>query len=148
MKVIFLDIDGVLNTRRGWSNRPKGWKYGVDRELHDKVVKLFEDFLVENCDVKLVLSSTWRRMPNWKQRLQKESLIISNRIIDVTPILDTARGEEIKDWLGRHPEVTKYAIIDDDSDILDEQLPFFVQTTFAIGLTKAHVKQLEEILSD
>lgn len=146
MKVIFLDIDGVLNTRRGWSNRPKGWRYGLDRELYGKVVEIFEDFLVENPDVKIVLSSTWRRMPNWKSRLKKESLIIYNRIIDVTPILDKDRGLEIKDWMDRHPEVTKYAIIDDDSDMLDEQLPFFVHTTFKLGLTKAHIKHLEELL--
>jgi hypothetical protein len=32
------------------------------------------------------------------------------------------RGEEIKAWLHQHPEVTRYAIVDDDSDMLPEQV--------------------------
>lgn len=43
------------------------------------------------------------------------------------------RGDEINDWLAKHPEVDKYAILDDDSDFYDDQ-PLF-KTTFKDGLT-------------
>ena len=43
------------------------------------------------------------------------------------------RGDEINAWLSEHPEVTKYAILDDESDFYDDQ-PLF-QTTFETGLT-------------
>lgn len=45
----------------------------------------------------------------------------------------TLRGDEINAWLKDHPEVTKYAILDDDCDFYDDQ-PLF-QTTFQYGLT-------------
>lgn len=43
------------------------------------------------------------------------------------------RGDEIKKWLGRH-DVEKYIILDDDSDMLEEQLPFFINTDTHNGI--------------
>lgn len=52
------------------------------------------------------------------------------------PMLDSlgVRGHEIQAWLDKHPEVEKYAILDDDSDMLPEQMPNFFKTTFQNGL--------------
>jgi hypothetical protein len=57
------------------------------------------------------------------------------------------RGSEIAEWLSRHPEVDRYAIVDDDSDMLPEQVPFFVQTSFETGMTDEHAAKLIEVLN-
>lgn len=56
-------------------------------------------------------------------------------IIDSTPVLNGRRGHEIAHWLAAHPEVTTWAIVDDDSDMLPEQRHRFVQTDFSDGLS-------------
>ena len=63
-----------------------------------------------------------------------------------------ARGMEIQEWLDRHPEVTHYAIVDDNADMLPHQWLF--QTTFERGLTAeiteaiiAHLNAPENMLA-
>jgi hypothetical protein len=68
------------------------------------------------------------------------------RLLDKTPWLRGCRGDEIKAWLSEHPEVDKYAILDDDSDMLDEQLPNFFKTTFQDGLTDDIAEKVTEHL--
>ena len=46
-----------------------------------------------------------------------------------------------------HPEVENYVIIDDDSDMLDEQLYHFVQTNFEDGITDTEVNRVIKILN-
>jgi len=152
MKVIFLDIDGVLVTRRAWSNQPEDWVRLDKGEFHKPVIEMFEEWLTAHPDVKIVLSSTWRKLSedygilHWKQRIGKESPLLLSRIIDTTPIGDSLRGFEISEWMRAHPEVTKFCIIDDESDMLAVQKHFLVQTKDSIGLTRAHLKRVEELL--
>lgn len=54
MKVLFLDIDGVLN-RDGTRERIGGY-VGLDKKLVDKLL----GWLASHPEVQLVLSSTWR----------------------------------------------------------------------------------------
>jgi len=42
----------------------------------------------------------------------------------------------------------KYIIIDDDTDMLDEQLPFFINTDPEVGITDEDVKTAIKILND
>ncbi|HEY6383327.1 MAG TPA: HAD domain-containing protein [Pseudolabrys sp.] len=57
------------------------------------------------------------------------------RYADVVPDLPKrSRGDEICAWLRKHPEVKRYAVIDDDDDQLDD-LPLF-QPSSSIGLTQ------------
>ncbi len=84
-------------------------------------------------DCKVVLSSSWKHS-------EESSNYISQRVVsiyDVTPEGDSwVRGEEIKMWLEKHPEVKVYAILDDDSDMLPDQIPNFFQTSWKTGLTE------------
>jgi hypothetical protein len=43
-------------------------------------------------------------------------------------------------------EVTKYAIVDDDSDFTEVQMDRLVKTTFEKGLTAVEARKLEELL--
>jgi HAD domain in Swiss Army Knife RNA repair proteins len=58
---------------------------------------------------------------------------------DVTPVFDEAddvRGYEIQAWLELHPEVDRYAILDDDTDFLEHRLPNFFHTSPNRGITQ------------
>jgi Swiss Army Knife RNA repair-like protein len=60
------------------------------------------------------------------------------RCFDVTPILHDlglSRGHEIQAWLNEHPEVERYAILDDDNDMLEHQMVNFFQTSCRTGIT-------------
>jgi len=127
MKVIFLDIDGVLNAHYNTKERWHGL-IGID----PKHVKLFNQ-LVEQVGAKVVLSSTWRRRDNWKEIMHEHGLDESI-FIGRTDYLGDIRGKEIKKYLDTHPEIKQYAIIDDDSDMLPDQHLF--KTRWNVGLTE------------
>lgn len=58
------------------------------------------------------------------------------------------RGEQIQSWLAHHPEVTAWCIIDDDSDMLDNQSLNFVQTDGMIGMTAEDAEKVIKILGE
>lgn len=154
MKIIFLDIDGVLNV------------YCESRdEFGCTFHKHFEDnlrFIIEKTDAKIVVSSTWRMegldvmQQMWKKRgLAGEVIDVTPNLIDVTRI----RGYEIDLWLkmNKHLNVSNYCIIDDDDDMTIEQMPFFVKTSGNLshpdhvdgggyGLTKICAEKVVKIL--
>lgn len=123
IKVIFLDIDGVLNCKntlyffRGC--------FGIDPYL----VRILKR-IISATNAKIVLSSTWRLDDPFREEIKRHGI----DFLDITPKLDSIRGEEIKSWLENHPEVEQYIILDDDSDFLEEQ-PLF-QTSWDTGLTE------------
>jgi len=127
MKVIFLDIDGVINLI------PQG---------RDEFGSLFHPHLVENLKrlveatgAKIVISSTWRLsgLSIMKEMWNKREL--PGDVIDITSSLmqqrntTLCRGEEIELWLNDHPEVTNYVILDDDTDMNENQINNFVRTS-------------------
>jgi hypothetical protein len=139
MKVLFLDIDGVLN-RRGTVERC-GPYTGVDMALANQ----FTDWLKKYPEVSVVLSSAWR-LSFLEQYDGKEHLHAAGIYwIDETPFLYDDRGCEIELWLKDRPWVTEFAILDDMND-MGSVLPYLVQTETDIGLTPAHLDVVERIL--
>jgi len=148
MKILFLDIDGVLNSIRSAVSLG-GYPWGVKEEdikLFDQVAIQLIKRLCEKTDCQIVLSSVWRLSIGHKKLA--EALFLP--IVDSTPCLHMsgARGQEIKAYLGNHPEVTCYAIVDDDSDMLDEQLPYFIKTDRVNGLSYENYEQLLKLLKE
>jgi hypothetical protein len=153
MKVLFLDIDGVMNNR-------SCVMMGNPCPIDDGAVQLLKS-LLEKTGASVVLASSWR-MTNDPENDDHVLKLWSRGILDTVPpdwrtrwdcepqsrmIGDWAkRGDEIAEWLSRHPEVTEYAIVDDDSDMLPEQTSRFVQTSYDVGLTQDHCDRLERIL--
>jgi len=129
MKVLFLDIDGVLNKAPDYLVRfpDQRTPYLINQKLLDRLKKVLED-----TGAKVVLSSSWRVMQGGRDFVEECGI----QILDITDNGPGKRGDQIKRWLDAHPEVETYAIIDDDSDMLDEQLPHFVLTEFVTGLTE------------
>jgi hypothetical protein len=140
MKVLFLDIDGVLNSARSCVAN-HGYPHGFDGHnmaMFDEVaVKLIRGLCAKG-GVSVVVSSAWRILHHWDdigRNLQLPTM-------GATPRGIGERGKEIAEWLAEHPEVTQYAIVDDDDDMLPEQRPFFVKTNGMEGLSFADFEKL------
>ena len=135
MKVIFLDIDGVLNCHK--TPNPRKFPYIID----DGLLARFRQ-LLERTGASVVLSSTWRYDPAGLFSAKHYGV----PFIDITPDMQgDARSKEIVAWLWTHPEVTRYAVIDDEDDELDE-LPLF-QPSSRIGLTEKIVEGVTDYLN-
>lgn len=140
MKVIFLDIDGVLND-------------GV------KIMETESDFpskdhldclkaIVDATDAKIVLSSTWRLFPAARNDIKNALRNVGLEFIDRTKELPKGRGAEIKEWLSRHEDVCQFVILDDDIDDIVTHFPEnIVKTTFYQGLLPEHVEKAIKILN-
>lgn len=142
MKVLFLDVDGVLNSTR--TNVANG-AYPMElahREAFDwTTIKLLQRM----CDaggIEVVLSSAWRQ---WNTAAEVGAAF-GLPVVDVTPVLGGPRGGEIQQWLDAHPEVTHYAIVDDDPDMLETQMSNFVKTDPLDGLRWADFARLCDML--
>src|SRR3954471_8632333 len=106
MKVIFLDIDGVLNCAK--TPNPRHFPYIADPQL----LTLYRT-LVEKTGADTVLSSTWRHDPIGLLAARHYGI----PFVDVIPDMQHhSRCDEIKAWLKKHPEVTRYLVLDDEDD--------------------------------
>lgn len=146
MKVLFLDIDGVLNTHK--TRLLHGDVFINTVGVKDKLDPYGSLFIkrLSQYGIQIVLSSVWRSGVRFVEEKEKA---FSFPIIDRTPwypFPGSIRGDEIKLWLDAHPEVTHYCIVDDDSDMLEEQKPFFVQTKHQEGITFEDMEKICKIL--
>lgn len=159
-KIIFLDIDGVLN---GWDNIVKIAGFFKLYKFVDFYGIYFRKMLhlskiVKKTGAVVVLSSTWRY--GWDKIYSKYSRQywlhwyfdkFNIRVIDITPRLDR-RGDEIKwvldnRWYAEH---CKFIILDDEEfnykDYFGEEF-IKTSTNTKSGLTRKHVKKAIEILN-
>ena len=164
MKVLFLDIDGVLNTKYWYTqmdrNTPKD-KYGYAFDPNS-VANLKR--IVEDTGAEIVISSSWKCMGLSQMEDMWRDRNLPGRIIGITPnsvsdemLLNAdidsielfhIRGMEIKEWLAKHGKrVSNYVIIDDMDNMLPEQQSHFVQTNPEIGITKDDVERSITILN-
>lgn len=150
MKILFLDIDGVLNSV-DWYKRRLSRRDRPRDEIDPIALQRLVDVL-KATGAYVVISSTWRKLyptdlicKHFCALGMPEELI--ERFIDVTPVLKGFRGDEVQAWLDKHPEVKQYAIVDDDVDFHPHQHPYFVNTTHATGLLLSDVEDLMRILS-
>jgi hypothetical protein len=135
MKVIFLDIDGVLNCKT--TPNPRRFPYMVDKRLLARLKRL-----LRRTGAKVVLSSSWRVDPAGLFAAKYFGV----PFIDICPDMPKSpRCKEILVWLKRHPKVTRFAVIDDEDDELDE-LPLF-QPSATTGLTAEVAKGVEKYLN-
>ncbi len=122
MKVIFLDIEGVLVTSRKVSaERMIDPGASIDQDIFDKVAVQNLNRLLKETGAKIVVSSFWRMgIPKSDLILMLKLAGIKNPpVIDVTPFVwdkdlkRTNRGKEILEWLAKNPYVDEYIVIDD-----------------------------------
>lgn len=154
MKVIFLDIDGVLNSRAYDKTRSLTEQSNIDETRLPLVKKI-----VDETGARIVLSSTWRE--HWcadTKLCDSDGVYINDvfakfglRIYDKTPDLGHGfdRPDEITAWLKYAEEpIESFVILDDYNYGWGKLSDSFVKTNpvFGRGLENEHVKAAIEIL--
>ena len=160
MKVIFLDIDGVLVNHRSW-----------DRERHfdhlpadERCVRALNRILAASGAV-IVVTSTWRLDRDLAElrEILNVRFGVTGQVIDKTPRIArevfpgegysrlqvaAGRGDEIAAWLAAgdsHHDIQSFVILDDDND-MGEFLNRTVLTDCKEGLSEADADRALTIL--
>lgn len=146
MKILFLDIDGVLNNDvtveriTGRGALYNGY-LGINPYLRD----IYLTWLKKYPDVAIVLSSSWRQHEPMKEELKSQGIYW----IDQTPSLGL-RSSEVERWLfaadHRGYGITHYAILDDFELFEGEQIDHFIKTNPKIGVTESDLAKVAKIL--
>lgn len=141
IKIIFLDIDGVLNSdeffkKRGQNEKVNKLPHPLDEFDPDCVERLNK--IVEETKAKIVISSDWR-FTLGIENIFKE-IGFKYKIYGKTPYRFGLRHEEIHEWLDNH-KVDNYVILDDISfQNFKNEGEKFIQTDSQYGLTE-EIKQ-------
>lgn len=141
MKIIFLDIDGVLNYENSKS------------KVEEEKVKLLKE-IVDRTGAEIVLSSDWRYW--WDKPDDDFKLLIDKlnkfglKLISKTP--ETAhgyRGAEIHQWLNEWTgeAVEKFVVLDDNID-MKPYMDRLVETDFKQGLCRKDVERAIKLLNE
>lgn len=163
MKILFLDIDGVLNS--------KFWSDVNEREISEgkfidseKVLLLSK--IIGETDAKIVLHSGWRfwfddnMNPLREEAVYFVEILKAHRlfIYDKTPDLTTeeikkskkfslVKAKEILLWLNKYDSIEEYVVLD-DLDLNNQDLELHqIKTDSDIGLTKENVIQAIRLLN-
>ena len=153
MKVIFLDIDGVLNSKR-YDNES-----GINRKVMDPTRLDLLRYIVDETEAEIVLSSSWRQ--GWSKSenacsrsgkmIYDEFVAAHIDIYDKTPYfgIGADRSKEIKAWLEENPPVESFVILDDIQYGWGDLEDHVVRTRYDIGrgLEEKHVKMAISILN-
>ncbi len=163
-KVIFLDIDGVLNSNF-WNDSHK--KEISDGILIDEAkIKLLSE-LVKSTGAKIILHSGWKywfdaeikplrkEVEKLKNMLEKEEIFIegvtpdhSTEEIRKSKKFSLIKAGEILAWLEEHKEFDRWVVIDDLYLHNDEISEHQVKTDSSVGLTIEDAYRAEKILLD
>ena len=159
MKIIFLDVDGVLNS---WQYYKENEDLICDEPIDPENVACLSE-IVKATGAKLVLSSSWRggwdknpaKMEAEGKYIEEALAVHGMKIYDKTGSSDVsfqdARCREIKAWLRKHPLQVESFVILDDGDFLWEAhklTSHLVLTDFEDrGLCKKHIEPAIKILN-
>jgi hypothetical protein len=152
MKILFLDIDGVLNDHGPMMNL----YCGIDKEKVNLLNRVIDE---TNCNI--VISSAWRYMilggdmtvRGFEHMLLTHGLKCYRRIIGHTPSDEEvwSRGEQISAWLSVE-KYSKYVVVDDLNEELGIGISLaghpIVQTNGKVGLTNENCTDLIRILNE
>lgn len=148
MKVIFLDIDGVLVNRNSFKlPRLELAEHRLSYHTADPACVFALNRIVIATEARIVVSSVWRGLGMSRIRDIFKAWEMRAQVIGLTgEIRDAIRGDEIKAWLDANSDVQSFVIIDDDNDMgqLKHRL---VETDCMVGLTEADADRAIAILN-
>lgn len=161
--IIFLDIDGVLNSDKWNYEHKEKIKEGILVDV-EKIYLLGQ--LVKNTNAEIVLHSGWRFWFDTEMRpLRKEANIflklLKNENIsikDCTPDLTTkeiratqkfslVKADEILKWLSEHIDVKNWIVLDDLDLNNIEIAKHQIRTNKSNGLTTKDIIRAQKLLS-
>lgn len=148
-RIIFLDIDGVLNHQQFYESIDWAKRKSIYDDFGEGFCPISSKILnriIDETKAKIVISSSWRH--DGLQRMQEMWVArkMSGEVIDITPFSETRfRGLEIQEWLEKKRNfqhinwcqdeqmkrmvsgnIANYIIIDDDSDMTYTQRNHFI----------------------
>lgn len=154
MKVIFLDMDGVINHFDGFSKKEFVQLYMKNKfneiiptDWHPDNMKVFKQLLMfcEKYCIKIVISSSWRHIfpvSSFNECFKKHFKVTTDLVVDSIPDIEKLnRGVEIAEWLKRNT-VEDFVIINDKDEMeIMYNLPKdhkygFYKTNTTVGLTE------------
>ncbi len=160
--VIFLDIDGVLNSNFWNENNEREISNGI---LVDKEKVKLLGALVKSTESKLILHSGWRfwfdadlkplrvEAEKFLELLSSEGLSLDGVTPDLTTeeIRETkkfslVKANEILLWLSKHDNVQNWVVLDDldlHNEVIEKSQ---IKTDPTLGLTSEDIKKAEEML--
>jgi hypothetical protein len=144
MKVIFLDIDGVLVTQASMQKSIESGKM-LEECADQNCVKNLNRVIIET-EAKIVISSSWK-MAGVKKMIQHlDKWGVQGECIGITPDLwQYKRGTEIQRWLSTRDDIEIFTIIDDHND-MEDLIHRLVQTQFSVGFQEEHAKRCIQML--
>lgn len=165
-KLIFLDIDGVLNTQEHQrSLRAKGSQTSDEFGLlfAPEAVKLLKH-IIDTTGADIILISSWKFLgikvmqQMWLKRCMpgqllditdssaSDDVLLSIDLDDDNPS-NLCKGIEVKSWLRQHKRLhADYVILDDEAIALPSQVSHFVQTQSERGLSERDAERAISIL--
>ncbi|WP_372371127.1 HAD domain-containing protein [Candidatus Uabimicrobium sp. HlEnr_7] len=155
-KILFLDIDGVLNFESmqpimDCFSAPNAGFHGIHMIDPQKVEIL--NLIVSRSECEVVVCSTWRQ----KFNLVELNEMLTNRgfngiVRDTTTLpfqkegIWSKKGDEVGVWLKSNFDISAFVIIDDD-DEFSLFRNFHVKTDFRVGLTNKDAEKAISILT-
>ncbi len=144
MKILFLDVDGVLNSDKYHRSLEFGHQFLFGMEVDPTPTELLSTFLKENDSIQVVICSSWRdtlTLGNFKEVFPS----FSDKIIDLTSS-NESKSKSIESWVSKN-NPSHFAILDDDV-LFDIKHPYHrvqVKTSMAFGLQKDHLLSLKSL---
>ena len=163
MKVIFLDIDGVLNTTDTFIKRSEEYKKtGIYKIEVDEFRLEYLKEIIDKTNAKIVLSSSWRYfftksskkvIPRTQKGKELYDLFLNYdiEIYDIISINGNSREGQINEWLENNSNIESFIIIDDEPNMFNELSDRLIQTSIVksnemlmnmddcIGLCEHHI---------
>jgi len=152
MKVLFLDIDGVLNSREYMKKIGRG-------DVIDPRCVLYLNEVINTTNCNIVVSSAWRNIHTWPELLA----ILEDNGVNVKTFIGKTpdrfhqfktRGDEIIEWIEdysiRNDVDLTYAVVDDELTGLEKVIHRTVKTSFTDpngGLNKEKAQELIKMLN-
>lgn len=159
MKILFLDIDGVLNSESWCAGKPFGNPFENPQKWIDPNSIRLLNLLIDRMPCKVVLTSNWREHFN-KDEIQSYFNFhgFYHEIMDMTPqpflieneTEQSSKNHEIFLWLfqaaNNKQDIQKFVIVDDRPKLIQGLEKFLVSIDPHVGLTQKNCEEIFEKL--
>lgn len=151
LKIIFLDIDGVLVTNESMQRSGVGRHAEPDPSC---VTALNE--IIRQTGAKIVPTSSWRILGTEFVAEKLREWNVFGEVIGETPriskhqdyYVSVGRAFEIDEWLNQNTDRVSSFVILDDSEDLQHLRDFQIKTDLENGLLEMHIAKALELLKD
>lgn len=123
-RILFLDFDGVVNTEMWDEKRRLRFNDVADGKVNNFQAVQWVSSFCKEYDFGIVVTSTWRDQPTWRDFLRNGGLWEEVEIVDKTEDLGKyhKREEEIRLFLDCHLEIEDFIVVDDDCNHFTQDL--------------------------